>query len=383
MNENEHYSAQQGLRKIADQIFKTWEISVHQEIVSAAVILRPVLLNALPQFLDSLGEALSEEKSRGLMEKGSNIVKKHAEERARESSYSHREIIQELQMLKNVVIDSLEKELKLTRKNYETIQRSFDQAIQEALIEYFLVHAELREQLTATLGHDLRTPLSVAKISAQIMNNHLSKIDDVNIKKEFSFLSNKINSSLKRIDKMIQDLLDASVLSFGRELPMRISKCDLYQIVTEVINDLDDGDQKRITFIGSSTRGYWDNDALRRAIENLIKNAIKYGEKAGIITIEITLNDQEVYLSVHNTGNPIPPEERESIFQPFNRSKSVVKSSHSGWGIGLALVRAVSRSLGGDVSLESDAINGTTFTIQIPSDSRPRQMRLPENVYRS
>ena len=383
MNENEHYSAQQGLRKIADQIFKTWEISVHQEIVSAAVILRPVLLNALPQFLDSLGEALSEEKSRGLMEKGSNIVKKHAEERARESSYSHREIIQELQMLKNVVIDSLEKELKLTRKNYETIQRSFDQAIQEALIEYFLVHAELREQLTATLGHDLRTPLSVAKISAQIMNNHLSKIDDVNIKKEFSFLSNKINSSLKRIDKMIQGLLDASVLSFGWELPMRISKCDLYQIVTEVINDLDDGDQKRITFIGSSTRGYWDNDALRRAIENLIKNAIKYGEKAGIITIEITLNDQEVYLSVHNTGNPIPPEERESIFQPFNRSKSVVKSSHSGWGIGLALVRAVSRSLGGDVSLESDAINGTTFTIQIPSDSRPRQMRLPENVYRS
>ena len=78
-------------------------------------------------------------------------------------------------------------------------------------------------------------------------------------------------------------------------------------------------------------------------------------------------------LSVHNEGEPIPPDQMESIFQLFVRAEAAKEGNKEGWGIGLPYVRSVAESHGGSVTVDSAAPRGTTFMMDIPRDARPFQ----------
>jgi len=78
-------------------------------------------------------------------------------------------------------------------------------------------------------------------------------------------------------------------------------------------------------------------------------------------------------LTVHNEGEPIPADQFESIFQVFRRADAAKEGGKDGWGIGLPYVRSVAESHGGSVAVDSAVRRGTTFTIDIPVDSRPFQ----------
>lgn len=106
---------------------------------------------------------------------------------------------------------------------------------------------------------------------------------------------------------------------------------------------------------------------MRRAVENLITNAVKYGDGKGI---HITVDEahERMLLSVHNTGNPISMEHRGRIFEYLRREGSGIQQ---GWGIGLPFVQSVAESHGGSVAVDSSAETGTTFLIDVPVDCRP------------
>jgi signal transduction histidine kinase len=112
---------------------------------------------------------------------------------------------------------------------------------------------------------------------------------------------------------------------------------------------------------------------MKRALENLVGNAVKYGAPDKQIRIKIDEMHERLLLSVHNEGNPIPPEELEDIFQFFQRSLTAKESKKQGWGIGLPYVREVAESHGGSIGVDSAAERGTTFLIDIPVDARPYQ----------
>lgn len=358
------------LHKLGEEIMSNWEERVRREVSSAGDLLRPALRDALPKFLSLLGQALSEEGSRGLIHEGSEVVREHAGERARESGFGPAQIIQELQMLREAVTTRLEAELRLSVKDYETIQKTFDQAIQEALMEFFLVHAQLREQFMATLSHDLRNPIGVAKMGAELIQGVAEDIQDPEVRDDLLRLTGRIIANMKRADRMIQDLLDASVLRIGEQLPIKITECDLLSILHEVIAEIEPKESSRIQLIASPMRGYWDCEGLRRGVENLIKNAIKYGAPKTPIIVKIVRADGRVRISVSNEGSPISEQDQKLIFRTFSRTRSSKESGHQGWGLGLALVRAVSESLGGTTIVESSPDSGTTFTIDLPEDSR-------------
>jgi signal transduction histidine kinase len=120
-------------------------------------------------------------------------------------------------------------------------------------------------------------------------------------------------------------------------------------------------------------RGWWDREAIKRAIENLLSNAIKYGAPDTPIRMETESRDERVMLTVHNEGEPIPPEQIECIFQIFERAVAAKEANSKGWGIGLPYVRSVAESHGGSVMVDSAANRGTTFTINMPLDARPYQ----------
>lgn len=363
-------TSQSVLVRLSEEILLKWEARVRTEISSAGDLLGPALRNSLPIFLNHLSIALSENDPRGLSQESSDMVRVHAEERARESEFSPAQLIQEYQVLRDVVTSLLENEFKLSENDYKTIQISFDQAIQEALMEFFLVHAELREQFMATLSHDLRNPIGVAKMGAQIISERSEDITDSEIRNDIIEMSKRIESNMKRADRMIQDLLDASILRIGEHLPIQISQCDLMTITKDVIAELNEKSRERINIIGDSIIGYWDCSGLQRVLENLIKNAIKYGGKDSPITVRLSKNNELIKLSVHNFGNPIPESEQKLIFNPFRRAKVSPSNFQVGWGIGLSLVKAVSEAHGGSVQVESTPEAGTTFTMNLPENPK-------------
>jgi signal transduction histidine kinase len=120
--------------------------------------------------------------------------------------------------------------------------------------------------------------------------------------------------------------------------------------------------------VGESVVGFWCKDSIRRALENLINNAIKYGD-AGKVRVKTAADRGRLTLSVKNWGAPIPKDGQQQIFEYLKREENV--NSAFGWGIGLPFVKSVAESHGGTVAVDSSAMTGTTFLIDIPVDCRP------------
>jgi len=107
---------------------------------------------------------------------------------------------------------------------------------------------------------------------------------------------------------------------------------------------------------------------MRRIIENLCNNAIKYGAGDHPVTVSVAQNGpDEVSVSVHNWGLPIPPEDQKLLFQQYRRMDSAQK----GWGLGLTLVEGLAKAHRGTVRVESTRETGTTFTVTVARDMRP------------
>ncbi|AKF03830.1 sensor histidine kinase [Sandaracinus amylolyticus] len=213
-----------------------------------------------------------------------------------------------------------------------------------------------RERFVSLLVHDLRTPLSSAKMSAQLLAKLLEGDEG-----RRADLTTRIVRNVDRADRMLRDLLDVSRMQAGGSLPVRRAPADLLEVVQAVVAELPASVAARITVHVDHVRGLWDRHELERALGNLVVNALKYGEPAEPVTIRTATEGGLARLSVHNAGEPLDPAQRARIFEPF-----VQQGEGRGWGLGLALVRACAQAHGGRALVESDAARGTTFTIELP-----------------
>lgn len=220
---------------------------------------------------------------------------------------------------------------------------------------------EVRHRFVTTLTHDLRTPLTASKIGAQIIARKASS-DPIILK-----TTQRIVENMDRADNMIRDLLDASYLSAGQVLALKYEKLSLNQLVREILEEQAIMYGDRFELIEwKEAEGMWDKSALRRILENLLSNAIKYGEPFAPITITLTAQENAAQLAVHNHGKPLSEVDQKRLFRNFSRTDSAKSSLQPGWGIGLTLVRGLTVSMRGQVSLHSTEFEGTTFTVTLP-----------------
>ncbi len=126
------------------------------------------------------------------------------------------------------------------------------------------------------------------------------------------------------------------------------------------------GDRFRLSS-SEQINGYLDSTAIRRIVENLLGNAVKYGTPETLITTSLTQKKETIEISVHNLGNPIPIEDQKHLFQQFQRTESAQKGSQTGWGIGLTLIQGLADAHGGRVVVRSEESEGTTFTVTLPN----------------
>ena len=235
----------------------------------------------------------------------------------------------------------------------------------ESFSEQLLEEKSARENFVSALSHDLQTPLTAIRLSTQLLTR---KPEDIQKNTE------RIIHNITRIERMVQDILDANKLRAGEILPIEITEFNLIECVGSVTNELNLIHQNR--FILESPEvivGFWSSEGIRRIIENLCTNAIKYGEENKPVTLRVTERPDLVEIDVHNQGQPIPQHEQENLFNLYKRSISAKKSGKKGWGLGLTLVKGIASSMGGDVRVKSQENYGTCFTVTLPRDARHTQ----------
>jgi signal transduction histidine kinase len=113
-----------------------------------------------------------------------------------------------------------------------------------------------------------------------------------------------------------------------------------------------------------------DPEKVRQILLNLLSNAIKFTEKGGRITVGCTVADSVVRLLVTDTGVGIPPDKLERIFEPFVQLHPGRTRKHEGTGLGLAISRDLARAMHGEISVESEAGVGSSFTLSLPRSNR-------------
>jgi signal transduction histidine kinase len=296
---------------------------------------------------------------------GAEIGKEHGTDRANTAGYSVDEVIFEYRILRQVIIQVLEKEHPLSGVEREIITDLIEQSVKDSAAAFSYTLQDMSEQYAATLTHDMRGPLTAAMTSAQMIIKWSNK-PDLCVKN-----ATRIVDNLKRMNSMIQNLLDAGRIRAGQRLSVEPTVCDPTALANEVVDEMmaTYGDR----FVISSDpklRTWWSSDLFRRALENLLNNAVKYGEPNAMITVKIEQADTLVKIDVHNQGGPIPANEQASLFQKYMRSKSAEISSEKGWGLGLTLVLGVAEAHNGSVHVQSSEGKGTSFVIILPQDCR-------------
>ncbi|WPU63562.1 sensor histidine kinase [Peredibacter starrii] len=220
----------------------------------------------------------------------------------------------------------------------------------------------LIQNFIATLSHDLRNPLTAAKASAQMMARY-GEQPDVRLR-----TSGRIVDSIDRADRMIKDLLDVSAMRSGQPLAMKFAECDLRAISMAAFEELSSVHGDRFVLDSpDKVIGIWNCDALRRILDNLLTNAVKYGDPIENIYVQIIQSDHHVILHVHNSGKGIPSNMLKTLFEPFRRAENALTSGKKGWGLGLSLVKGIVEAHHGKIEVESSDAKGTTFTIILPN----------------
>jgi signal transduction histidine kinase len=217
------------------------------------------------------------------------------------------------------------------------------------------------EKVLATISHDIRNSLGVSALAVDSMQRFYDKPERLR-----SLIATAL-MGLDQTDKMIHDLLDATRSLEGAPISMQFEYCDLCEVVQKAYEELDfiHGEQFRFAR-PEPIMGLWNPAGIRRALENLGSNAVKYGSKGRPITITLYRNEDNAMISVHNEGNEIQEDDRAKLFDRFYRAKSSEETYTKGWGIGLAVVKDVAEAHGGSVSVESTKEAGTTFSITAP-----------------
>jgi len=353
------------LLSIRDSVMRHWEREVRARVDGAGDMRGPALTQTLPVLFDDIAMALA--MNAPMRKRGVETVDDspawHGVDRARHTSFGPEQVVHEYQIFREAIATVAEGHVDIDAKQWKLIDQAINEATRLALRAFTSVQEEARRRVAAALSHDMRTPLAVISNGAQL----LSITPNVDLARR---AASKIEANAARLTEMIGDLLDALTFQGGAKLALRPAYFDALELIKEVREQYMSGGNWTIDFeaTGASVSGYWCRDALRRALENLVNNAVKYGDGSGVQML-VSESCGSLMLSVRNTGAPIAQERREEIFEYLRRDNNI--SSVAGWGIGLSFVKAVAEGHGGRVSVDSSADKGTIFVLHVPLDSRP------------
>jgi signal transduction histidine kinase/DNA-binding response OmpR family regulator len=230
--------------------------------------------------------------------------------------------------------------------------------------------AQIKSQFLATMSHELRTPMNaIIGFSQLLLRQNQSPLSAAQID-----MVNRILNNGKHLLALINDILDLSKIEAGRlELkPEQFRITDLLAATADELRSL--ADQKKLQLAINSRLAdpfiVNDSSRLRQVIVNLLSNAIKFTE-AGTIAVEVReVSHDRLVILVSDTGIGIANEEINRIFEEFRQVDQSMTRRHAGTGLGLAITRWLVQMMGGQITVNSQPGEGSTFRVDLPRTIR-------------
>jgi signal transduction histidine kinase len=245
----------------------------------------------------------------------------------------------------------------------------------------------------ATVSHELRTPLAVIRSAAQ--NLSAGVVNDANQARQYGDL---IEEEGRRLTDMVEQVLAYAGMSDARGL-VSARPADISAIVRDVLSAASPlvasaGFEETVEIAADLPAVSVDESAVRRALHNLITNALKYGADGKWLGVSVRRvaakgghSGDEVRVAVSDRGRGIDPQDLPHIFEPFYRGRSAIDRQIHGNGLGLSLVKRIADAHGGLVTVRSTPGEGATFTLHLPvadvgRDLSPADNAVPADVGR-
>ena len=223
---------------------------------------------------------------------------------------------------------------------------------------------EFLKNTISDISHQLKTPLSALMMYQEIIENEPDNPETV---KEFSF---KIGTALKRIEQLIQSMLKITRIDAG-SIYFEKSNYSISNILNHAISELTtraNNEKKEIVINGDWDQMlYCDIEWTGEAVGNIVKNALDHTDAGGKITISWERTPAMIRIFITDNGHGIAGEDIHHIFKRFYRSKNT--SDSQGIGLGLPLAKAIVEGQGGILSVQSERLQGTTFTLSFLTES--------------
>ena len=205
-------------------------------------------------------------------------------------------------------------------------------------------HLNQRSEMLSGISHDLRTPLTRMKLQiAFIKDEELAK---------------KLAEDINEMEKMLNEYLQFTSSSFLE----KDEKFNLSELINNIIKKYNNENISANLSSGVLIKGR--KNLIKRCINNLIDNSIKYGEK---VKIELSKSTNNLFIKIEDDGPGIPEKEYENVFKPFYKIDKGRAESKSSVGLGLSIASDIIRSHGGNIKLEKSSMNGLGVKIFLPS----------------
>jgi signal transduction histidine kinase len=218
---------------------------------------------------------------------------------------------------------------------------------------------ELKSDFVAMVSHELRSPLTSILGYCSTMLRHWDKVDD---ERKQSFVD-IIDRQSRRLSGLVNDLLEMSRIESGK-LDTRLQPLPLRPLVEELAADYRDRLPELRVAGDIDAAVVADTDHLRRALINLLDNAIKYGGQP--VSVEIESAGHSVSIAVRDSGPGVPEEFRSRLFEKFAQASSGSTRKATGTGLGLSIVKGLVEAMSGSVHYDPPADRGGAFVVTLP-----------------
>lgn len=224
---------------------------------------------------------------------------------------------------------------------------------------------QMKSRFVANVTHDLRSPVNVITIVAELMNLDCEKNDIEGLKKRLSLLM----SGACTLRALINNILDLSKIEAGK-IDVLNENFDIVAMIREVAETtriLIGNKPVDVEVIAHDGPVFITSDPVKvkQILTNLTSNAAKFTEK-GKIALSIITEGENIKISVSDTGIGVKGDDLNKLFLPFNQLEYTINKKHDGTGLGLTITENIVRLLKGRISVSSKFGEGTTFTVHLP-----------------
>ena len=237
-------------------------------------------------------------------------------------------------------------------------------------ITYFKQLDALKSEFVATVSHDLRSPLTLIRGYASM----LEMVGELNDQQD-SYVR-KIIGGVDSMSRLVSNLLDLGRIEAG--VGLQIEKISPKDVVERVVAALQaQAQQKRVNLLADIPQHTLplveaDPALLVQALQNLVENSIKYTDQGGQVQIKVNLRQESIVFEVRENGIGIAPVDQARLFERFYRGAQQGARQQRGSGLGLAIVKSIAERHGGRVWAESQLGKGSAFYLELPIQNTRR-----------